>query len=171
MNVEKIAAIYELKDQDVKKILKTAGFDSKMTELSRDEMLVFDEVWTLVIKEGKTHKEAGDIMKQRAEQKSQPLKTHSATIDPKIMATIERQSEVMAEQIAGETPEIFLAQKEMIQQMMIERFWKRFAEIAESGELQRNFERVLGSNNPAVIEATVLPGESSALPESSTSAT
>ena len=68
-----------------------------------------------------------------------------------------------------ETPHFIKQQQNLVREYIVRRFWQRMNEMVASGEMQAAFDRVLGSDQ--VYEAQILPGEQSALLESSSSGT
>ena len=164
MNIEKIIAIYELSKEKVQKTLKAAGLDHNAADFTRDDLKLFDEALELV-SQGKSYKQAADIIKKRS-QPSMPME-----LDPAFQAVLDQQADRISQQYAGSSPEVIKQQQELANQYLVNRFWDNMRQMAESGELAANFDRVLGANNNSVIEAQVLPGESPALPENSSSAT
>jgi hypothetical protein len=169
MNKTKIAEFYQISADKVNKLLNAAGLEHNAEQFSPQDMQLFDVAYQM---HAENNMSMTAIRKEMDKLKQQvTTSSHvSATIPPGIMAIIDQQAEVLAKQVSEEIPDVFKQQKELFLDLLVQRFWKKMAEIAESGQLQGYFRQFL-CDNGAVIEAAVLPGESHALPENSSSAT
>ncbi|NJN73592.1 MAG: hypothetical protein HC799_12685 [Limnothrix sp. RL_2_0] len=163
MDKQGIVAQYGTSTAKVNKVLKALEFDHNASDFSPEQLDLFARFWTLTEKDGQSYKEAIALIKN---QSADCMDAMAMELDPQLTSLIDQQLTAIAQRFAGEAPYIIKQQQELVRRYIVRKYWEKLNGLVASGEMQRAFERVLGSDS---FEAQILPGESPVLPESSSS--
>lgn len=117
----------------------------------------------MVRQENKTYQEAIALVRH------QSLITQDELLAPELTDFLREKSQLFADQILEDAPHILQKQRAAAKRIIVSTFWQRVNEIGRSEEFQRKFDAALYGEE--TLDVAVLPGESSALPESSSSDT
>jgi hypothetical protein len=158
MTKQELLDYHKLNGAEFAKLLQAMDFDKKATDFTAAEADRIEQV--LIFKKDRncSWTEAIALVERQT-----AMETDPSYIDPDLKELIDIQLATLAKKSAEETPYFLKQQQEAVKRYIIRKYWERVNALVASGEMQRAFERVLGSSE--VVEANVLPGESSALPE------
>ncbi len=160
---------YKTSSAKLDEILTAFEIDLNTQEFSPEQLQLIERVMCLVKQQKKTYSKAIDMVKNNQDSTSEPQEQEEIAIPPELTALINQQVETVAQRFKDETPHFIKQQQNLVREYIVRRFWQRMNEMVASGEMQAAFDRVLGSDQ--VYEAQILPGEPSALLESSSSGT
>ncbi|OKH17652.1 hypothetical protein [[Limnothrix rosea] IAM M-220] len=165
MNKQNIVEKYSTSITKVNEVLRALDIDIDTEEFSPEQIQILDQIWHLVRQEKKTYQEAIALIKNPS---ADCMDAVDMDLDPQLTSLIDQQLAAIAQRFAGEAPYIIKQQQEQVRRYIVRKYWEKLNGLVASGEMQRAFERVLGADS---LEAQILPGESPALPESSSSDT
>lgn len=166
MDKQTLVTNYATSTAKVNKVLKAIGLDHNASDFSPEQIALFDQVWTLMEKDNLSCKEALDLLNYQPSQSlSQP--TSSTALSPEVNDLLQERSTAFAERILEESPDILKEQRAVARKIIVDSFWNRINELGRSPEFQRKFDAALYGEE--ILDVSVLPGESSALLESSSS--
>lgn len=171
MDKQTLVSRYATSTAKVNKILKALGFDHNAVDFLPEQIDIFDQVWQLMDKDNLSCKEALDVLHYQTPTvqalDSANLSEPTLALEPELTDFLQQKSTTFAEQIIRETPDVLKEQRAAARKIVVESFWKRINEIGRSEEFQRKFDAALYGDD--ILDISVLPGESSVLPESSSS--
>ncbi|ACB01038.1 MULTISPECIES: hypothetical protein [Cyanophyceae] len=166
MNKQNIVEKYNISQPKFDEILDDLNISQDTILFSDDQVALFERIFHLARQQKKGYKKAISIVLNQSAnslEHSEP----SSVLDPKLTDFFHQKSATFAEQMIDETPHLLNEQRAAARKIIVDSFWKRINEIGNSEEFKRKFDAVLYGDD--IVNASVLPGESSALPESSSS--
>jgi hypothetical protein len=166
MDKQTLVTNYATSTAKVNKILKAIGLDHNASDFSPEQIALFDQVWTLMAQDKLSCKDALELLGYQPSQ-SFSQSSSSTVLDPKLTNLLQERSTIFAEHILDESPDILKEQRAAARKIIVDSFWNRINEIGRSPEFQRKFDAALYGEE--ILDVSVLPGESSVLPESSSS--
>ena len=166
MNKQNIVEQYKTSITKLNEVLRALDIDVNTEEFSPEQMTLLDQIWHLVRQENKTYQQAIAIVT------NQPLDSsiapeQSTALSPEVNNLLQERSTAFAERILEESPDILKEQRAVARKIIVDSFWNRINELGRSPEFQRKFDAALYGEE--ILDVSVLPGESSALLESSSS--
>lgn len=164
MTKQELIDHHQLTGAEFSKLLQAMGLDKKATDFTAVEVDRIEQV--LIFKKDRncSWTEALALVERQT-----AMETDPSYIAPDLKALIDTQLASLAKKSAEETPYFLKQQQDAVKRYIIRKYWEKVNALVASGEMQQAFERVLGS--PEIVEAHVLPGESSVLPENCSSDT
>ncbi|WP_030008094.1 hypothetical protein [Picosynechococcus sp. NKBG042902] len=166
MNKQNIIEKYNITDAKFYEILDGLDIPQDTIHFSDRQMSLFEQVLHLARQQKKSYKQAIAIVLNQSTD-SPEFAEASPVLEPELTDFLQQKSTTFAEQIIRETPDVLKEQRAAARKIVVESFWKRINEIGRSEEFQRKFDAALYGDD--ILDISVLPGESSALPESSSS--
>lgn len=166
MNKQNIIKKYNVSDAKFYEILDGLGISQDTTHFSDEHISLFERVLHLARQQKKSYKQAISIVT------NQPLDSsiipeQSTALAPEVNNLLQERSTAFAERILEESPDILKEQRTVARKIIVDSFWNRINELGRSPEFQRKFDAALYGEE--ILDVSVLPGESSALLESSSS--
>ena len=163
MNKQNIIEKYNITDAKFYEILDGLDIQQDTIHFSDRQMSLFEQVLHLARQQKKSYKQAIAIVLNQSTD-SPEFAEASPVLEPELTDFLQQKSTTFAEQIIQETPDVLKEQRAAARKIVVDSFWKRINEIGRSEEFQRKFDAALYGDD--ILDISVLPGESSALPES-----
>ncbi len=160
MKKDKLSTVFEVAEDQVSKAIKAAGYDHKALEFSTDQVLQIEKILAWV-KEGKSFKEAEKLLQAETEQRK---KDPSFQLTPELIEFISQNAGAVGEATIRDLPNLIKKFKASTQSIAAQSFFQQAQAIGESPEMKQAFAQLMAEDT---IDVQVLPGEPSALPESS----
>ncbi|MBV5261989.1 hypothetical protein FLX56_26670 [Synechococcus moorigangaii CMS01] len=166
MNKQNIIEKYNISDAKFLEILDGLNISQDTTLFSDEQISLFERVLHLARQQKKSYKQAIAVVT------NQPLDSsiapeQSTALSLEVNNLLQERSTTFAEHILDESPYILKEQRAAARKIIVDSFWNRINELGRSPEFQRKFDAALYGEES--LDVSVLPGESSALPESSSS--
>lgn len=164
MNKHDLVEQYTTSITKLNEVLRALAIDVDTAEFSPEQVARLDQIWRLVRQEGKTYQEAISIVTNQPIDSS-VIPQEITALDPKVTNLLQEKSTTFAEHILEQSPDLLKEQRAVARKIIVDSFWKRINELGRSPEFQRKFDAALYGEES--LDVSVLPGESSALPENS----
>lgn len=166
MNKQNIIEKYNISDAKFHEILDGLNISQDTTLFSDEQISLFERVLHLARQQKKSYKQAIAIVT------NQPLDSsivpeQSTPLAPEVNNLLQERSTTFAEHLLEQSPDILKEQRATARKIIVDSFWNRINELGRSPEFQRKFDAALYGDD--ILDVSVLPGESSALLESSSS--
>lgn len=163
MNKQNIIEKYNISDAKFYEILDGLDISRDTTLFSDVHISLFERVLHLARQQKKSYKQAIALVRQQSNLPQDEI------LAPELTDFLREKSQLFADQILEDAPHILQEQRAAAKRIIVSTFWQRVNEIGRSEEFQRKFDAALYAEE--TLDVAVLPGESSALPESSSSDT